>query len=106
MPSKKHNVEFTLKAQNDLRDIATYYKFKVGPNSARKITDAILDKIQMLCDFPEMGAKPKVQQIADSGYRFIVVKEYLCFYTIFEHTVFIHHIIHRSANYIKRIFTD
>jgi toxin ParE1/3/4 len=104
MQNEKFRVTLTLKAQNDLRDIATYHKIKVGSNSAKKITDALLDKLELLGDFPELGARPRVERIAEAGFRFIAVKEYLCFYTITEHVIIVHHIVHGSTDYIKRLF--
>lgn len=101
---RSYSVELTRQAQRDLRDIATFHKLKVGSKSAKKITDGILDELDQLSRFPELGATPKNPMIAEAGFRFIVVKGYLCFYNIVEESVFVHHIVHGSTDYIKRIF--
>lgn len=98
----RHKVEWLTEARMQLRDIAAYHLMKVGPQSARKITDRILKAVDDLADFPEMGATIPVKRI--KGYRFLVVNDYLCFYRIEGDTVYVSHIVHGSTDYIKRLF--
>lgn len=101
-----HNCKVKLlsEARMELRDIATYHKMKVGANSARKITNRILDAIDKLSAFPEMGMVPPVKMIAEAGYRVLIVEDYLCFYNIIGDNIFVSHIVHGSVDYIKRLF--
>jgi len=87
-----------------IRDIAAYYKMKVGSSSAHKITDHILEAIDKLADFPEMGMVPPWKMITDAGYRVLVVGDYLCFYQVVNDIVFVSHIAHTNTDYIKKIF--
>lgn len=91
-------------ARMELRDIADYHKLKVEINSARRITDRILDAIDRLVDFPEMGNVPPAKMIADAGCRVLIVEDYLCFYQVVDDEIFIYHIVHGSADYIRRLF--
>lgn len=100
----KLKVELLNEARLQLRDIAAYYKMKVGPSSARKITSRILDAIEKLADFPEMGMVPHAKMIAEAGYRVLIIEDYLCFYHVVNDVVFVSHIVHASTDYIKRIF--
>ncbi len=100
----KLNVKLLSEARLQIRDIAAYHKMKVGPSSARKITDRILDAIDKLADFPEMGMVPHSKMIAEAGYRVLIAGDYLCFYQVLNDTVFVNHIIHTSTDYIKKIF--
>lgn len=100
----KLNVKLLTEARLQLRDIAAYYKMKVGPSSARKITDRILDAIDKLADFPEMGMVPHSKMIAAAGYRVLIAGDYLCFYQVVNDTVFVNQILHTSTDYIKKIF--
>lgn len=100
----KLNVKLLTEARLQLRDIAAYHKMKVGPSSARKITDRILDAIDKLADFPEMGMIPHSKMIAEAGYRVLIAGDYLCFYQVVNDTVFVNHILHTSTDYIKKIF--
>ena len=98
----KHKVELLTEARLQLRDIAAYHLMKVGPQSARRITNRILDAIDKLKDFPEMGAAVPSKRI--KGYRFLVVNDYLCFYRVEDGTIYVSHIVHGSTNYIKKLF--
>lgn len=88
----------------ELRDIAVFHMQKVGANSARDITNRILDELDQLADFPEMGYVPPYKMVAEAGYRVLLVKEYLCFYRIEGDEVHIAHIAHGSTDYIRRLF--
>jgi|LSQX01.2.fsa_nt_gb plasmid stabilization system protein ParE len=50
-----YKVELLSEARLELRDIATFHKMKVGANSARRVTNRILDSIEKLSDFPEIA---------------------------------------------------
>lgn len=100
----KRNVILLNEARLELRDIATYHKLKVEPDSARKITNRILDALDKLADFSEMGMVPTSKLIAEAGYRVLIVDAYLCFYSVIGDIVFVFHIVHASTDYIKRIF--
>ena len=97
-------VRLVYEARMELRDIAAFHKEKVGVHSARKITDKILNSLERLADFPEMGFVPPVKMVAEAGYRVLAVKDYLCFYRVEEKAIFVYHIVHGSTDYIRRIF--
>ncbi len=97
-------VRLLYEARMELRDIAAFHKQKVGPNSARKITNRILDELDKLSDFPQRGYVPPYTFLAESGYRVLIVKEYLCFYRIEGDEVLVAHIVHGSTDYVRRLF--
>lgn len=99
----KFDIKILLEARLQLRDIAAFHKLKVGPVSAEKITDRILDAIDKLADFPEMGAVPPSELLAKAGYRMLIVQEYLCFYHVEQQTIYVSHIVHGSTDYIKKL---
>jgi len=99
-----YKVKLLIEARLELRDIAAYHKMKVGVISARRITNRILDAIDKLSAFPEMGIMPSSKIIAEAGYRMLIVEEYLCFYHVAGDSIFVSHIVHGSVNYIKRLF--
>lgn len=101
MPNEKGTVVLSLKAQHDLRDIANYHKLRVGILSAKKITDKLLDKLDLLADFPDLGTTIPSEQLTNAGYRMLVVDEYLCFYSKRGNESTVHHIVHGSTDYIK-----
>lgn len=97
----KYKVELLTEARLQLRDIATYHLIKVGPQSARRITNRILDTIERLEEFPELGAIVPSKKL--EGYRMLVAGQYLCFYRIEQETIYILHIVHGSTDYIKKL---
>ena len=99
-----YKVKLLSEARLELRDIATYHKIKIGANSARRLTNHILDAIEKLSNFPEMGMVPPVKMIAEAGYRMLVVEDYICFYYVVGHSIFVSHIVHGSVDYIKQLF--
>ena len=99
-----YKVKLLTEARLELRDIAAYHKMKVGVISARRITNRILDAIDKLSNFPEMGMMPSSKMIAEAGYRMLMVGEYLCFYYVAGDSIFVSHIVHCSVDYIKRLF--
>lgn len=84
-----------------MRDIAACHKLMVGTQSAKKITDRLIDGIAKLADFPQMGVTPTSKLVAEAGYKMLIVAEYLCFYSIDGSTVRVHHVVHGSTDYIK-----
>ena len=97
-------VRLLMEARLELRDIANYHKMKVGVISARRITNRILDALDRLSAFPEMGITPSARMIAEAGYRILIVEEYLCFYSIVGDSILVSHIVHGSVDYVKILF--
>lgn len=99
----KYKVILLAEARDDLRQIARAYKAKVGSQSAKRITDRILTALRRLEDFPTLGTQPPYERLSRAGYRMLIVDEYLCFYSIKSTEIHIIHIIHGSADYMKRL---
>ena len=99
MPKAK--VVLLTEARLQLRDIAMIHKAKVGPQSAKKITDQILKALHRLEDFPLLGVEPKSQRLVKAGYRMLIVGEYLCFYRIESNVIYVSLIVHGSVDYVK-----
>ena len=59
MPKAK--VILLTEARLQLRDIAMVHKLKVGPRSAKRITDQILKSLRRLEEFPQLGVSPKAR---------------------------------------------
>lgn len=90
-------IEILESAQRELEAIAELHMNLVGPNSARKITDRILDSLSRLERFPLSGSLPRDAELLKSGYRLIA------------DTVFVYHIVHGASNYpvlFKRVLQE
>lgn len=100
----KYEVVLLTEARDELRQIARVYKAKVGSQSATRITSRILTALRRLGDFPAMGTQPPYERLSRAGYRMLIVEEYLCFYSIKSTEIHIPHLVHRSVDYIKRLY--
>jgi len=97
----KFRVEILDPAKNDINQIAQYHLTAVGPKSASKITDKLLDSIEELGDYPMIGAEHPDSDLSKRGYRKLVCGEYVCVYRIIDNTVYIYHVVHGATDYPK-----
>ena len=74
-----------------------------GPESARKITNEILDTLSHLERFPLSGHIPADKELRGGGYRYVIAGKYICVYRLIAETVFVCHIAHGASNY-PRLF--
>ncbi len=86
-------------AQRELEEIAMVHLNLVGPNSARKITDRILDTLSRLEPFPLSGPEAWDRELKLQGYRFFLAGKHICLYRVIGDEVFVYHIAHGASNY-------
>lgn len=81
----KYSIIFTETAKTDLRDIAIYIAEESKDKEiAKRFVKELTDQCIQLEDFPLSGSLPKDRTLVSSGYRFLVHKEYLIFYSTDE----------------------
>lgn len=100
------NLEILPPAQTELEEIARVHMALSGPQSARKITDAIYDAMEQLTRFPLSGPSIRDDQLGAAGYRYILANKYLVIYRLLKDTVVIYHIAHGSSDYPKLFKTS
>ena len=88
-------------ASSDIDQIADYYLLMVGPLSAEKITDKLLDAILRLEDFPLSGTEHPDPELHKLGFRKIMCGDYACIYKIIDKNVYIYRVVHSAADYTK-----
>lgn len=99
MPKTK--VEILTPALNDIDRIADYYLLAVGPISAEKITDKLLDGMEKLGEYPLLGAEHSDPVLQEKGYRKLICGEYICVYRLIDDTVYIYRVVHGATDYLK-----
>lgn len=97
-------IEWLYEARCEFRDFLAYYKTNVGTKYAKKFSDQILDSVEQLAAFPEMGVLRKDTLMGKYGFRALFISQYVCIYKIEEDTVRIYHIADARKNYIYHIF--
>lgn len=94
-----YNIELLASAWEELDRISEIHLALVGVNSAEKITNRILDAIELLADNPYLGVEPKYSKIADQGFRMLICGNYLCFYKVGADTIKVYHIADGRKDY-------
>ena len=98
MPTDKHQVRLLSIAEEDFTEIISYIAAD-NPNAADSIADKIEKNLRLLSENPKLGRIPRDDEIKDLGYRYLIVENYLIFYTIEEKIILIHRILHGARNY-------
>lgn len=91
-------------AKDELKEIAKLHLKLVGPDSAEKITDKILNSLELLSSNPYMGYKVKNTYVAKQGFRVLICGKYMCFYKINKDLIEIYHITDGRRNYFDKLF--
>ena len=96
-------------AQRELEKTAQIHLNLAGPESARKVTNEILDTLSRLEQFPLSGHIPADKELRSGGYRYVIAEKYICVYRLIGQTVFVFHIAHGASNYpslFKRLLKE
>ena len=102
----KYKVRILTPASRDIEQIAEFHLRMVGPNSAEKITDRLLDTIQILEDQPFSGAEHPDHILGSRNYRKLICGDYVCVYKVIEENVYIYRIVHGASDYPKSFKKD
>lgn len=91
----------------DLDEIWDYIANELMNSSAAQNTvNGIMDAIDSLSGFPNVGARLMFENGLDSGYRIIPYKNYIAFYHIQEDAIYIDRVIYGKRDYMKILFPD
>lgn len=105
MPGK---VEYSPRAIRDLDEIWDYINRDLGSvSAARRTVDGIMDSIDSAATFPESGSKLIFEDVPDSGYRFVVYKNYMAFYRLkSDHILYVDRVVYGRRDYMSLLFPD
>ena len=98
MSTDKYQIRLLRIAEEDFTEIISFIAAD-NPTAAEAIADKIEKNIELLSGNPMLGRIPRDEDIKNLGYRYIIVQNYIVFYTIEERTIFIHRILHGARNY-------
>jgi len=83
----KYRVDVSEPAENDLVDIVRYISAQFSaPMTALKMMNTIEEAIVSLADMPHSCPPVTDERLASMGYRKLVIKNYIAFFTIDEKT--------------------
>lgn len=101
----KNNIHYSAESRRDLDDIWDYIVSELQNRvAAERVVDCILDAVERLKDFAEMGAL--LSSVADVGgdYRFLVSRNYMVFYRVNGRDVFIDRVLYGRRDYLRVLF--
>ncbi len=85
-------------AEEDFTEIISFIAAE-NPNAADAIANKIEKSLLNLSENPFLGRVPRDIDIKSLGYRYIIVQNYILFYTIEEKIILVHRILHGARNY-------
>ena len=97
----EYKIEILTPASKDIEKIAGYHMRMVGPESAEKITNKLLDTIQILEDQPYSGLEHPDDILQKQNYRKLICGDYICVYKVIGKRVYIYRVVHGATDYPK-----
>ena len=103
----KNKIHYSPESRRDLDDIWDYIVSELQNRSASEpVVDRIMDAVDQLKNFAEMGTP--LSSIADVGtdYRFLVSGNYMVFYRVRGSDVYIDRVLYGRSDYMSALFKD
>lgn len=100
-----YNDHYSPEFQNDLDNIADYIVSEFcDPDAAERITNGILNATEILAEYPESGRKVFFPNAMDSGYRFVVYRDYVAVYRFEWNEVYVVRAVNTRQDYMRELF--
>lgn len=96
-----YRVEILPTAWEDLKRIEDYYLLQFDVKSAMKVTDQILNSIERLEKFPDLGSLTPDKWLNEQGYRMVIWQRFVSIYRQIKDTVYVYHIADTQTEYTK-----
>ena len=103
----KNRIHYSPESRRDLDDIWDYIVSELQNRSAaERVTNRIIDAVDPLKNFAEMGTP--LSSLADIGtdYRFLVSGNYMVFYRVQGNDVYIDRVLYGRSDYMSVLFKD
>ena len=98
MPTDKFQIRLLKIAEEDFTELIKFIADD-NPDAAEATAAKIEKNLELLSDNPYMGRIPRDEEIRNLGYRYLIVQNYIIFYTMEGKTIFIHRILHGARDY-------
>ncbi|HWQ71394.1 MAG TPA: type II toxin-antitoxin system RelE/ParE family toxin [Desulfitobacteriaceae bacterium] len=100
-----NKLHYSPEALNDLNEIWVYIHNELqNPAAAQRIVYSILDTIERLRDFVEIGPLLAAVTEFENDYRFLVCGKYITFYRVRGAEVYIDRVLYGKRNYMRILF--
>ncbi|KAF0146786.1 MAG: RelE/StbE family addiction module toxin [Ignavibacteria bacterium] len=98
MPIDKYQIRLLRIAEEDFTEIISFIAAD-NSKAAANLADKIEKNLELLSDNPLLGKSPSDSDLKLLGYRYLIIENYLIFYTIEKKTILIHRMLHGARNY-------
>ena len=103
----KNKIHYAVEARRDLDDIWDYIVTDLcNASAAERVVNDILDVVEQLENFSEMGALLASIANVDSDYRYLISGNYLIFYRVSGMDVYVDRILYGRRDYLRILFGD
>ncbi len=99
MSRRKYRIQLLRVAEDDFTEIVSYIAAD-RPSAADALASKMEKSLRLLSLSPHLGRVPKEEELARLHYRYLVVENYLIFYTIEGQTIYVHRILHGARDYL------
>ncbi|HYQ86583.1 MAG TPA: type II toxin-antitoxin system RelE/ParE family toxin [Bacteroidota bacterium] len=99
MSRHKYDVRLLRIAEDDFSEIVAYISAD-RPSGGEALATKIEKNLILLSKNPHLGRVPKEAELARLHYRYLVVENYLIFYTVEGQTIYVHRILHGARDYL------
>ncbi|MEE9429730.1 MAG: type II toxin-antitoxin system RelE/ParE family toxin [Melioribacteraceae bacterium] len=98
MSKTKYQIRLLKIAEEDFTEIVSYIAAD-NLNAVNTLVNKIEKNLELLSANPKLGRIPRDEEIRNLGYRYLIIQNYIVFYTIDKKTILIHRILHSARNY-------
>ena len=95
----EYRLEFLPSAYKDLENIQDWYAWKFGNQTAEKVIDNILDAIENLTEFPNLGTITPDKELNEQGYRMLIIEKHVAIYKIVINVIYLYCIFDGRRDY-------
>lgn len=101
----KNKIHYTKESRRDLDEIWDYIVSELqNLSAAERIVSSIMDAVDQLEDFAEVGAPLSSIANVESDYRFLVTGNYLTFYRVNGNEVYVDRVLYGRRDYLRILF--
>ena len=102
-----NNIHYSPESLHDLDEIWEYVLVDLcNPDAAMNVINRIMDSIDRLQDFAEIGVPLFSVADVENDYRFLISRSYMTFYRTSGNDVYIDRILYGKRDYLKILFGD
>ncbi len=103
----KNSIHYSPEAQNDLDEIWEYIPFELcNPQAAENTINKIMDTVDELENFSEIGTPLSSVTDIESDYRVLTSGNYMVFYRVNGQDVYIDRVLYGRRDYLRMLFPD